>query len=403
MPLRARNERVVAKKSVRDLAWQGKRALVRVDFNVPFERGSTRISDDARIRAALPTIEHLRAQGAAVILVTHLGRPNARPDPALELGPIAERLCSLLGAPVTYVHDAVGAGARARALAPGEVLLLENIRFYPGEEANSDAFAAALAHLADAYVNDAFGTAHRAHASTELVAAHLPACAGLLMEKELAYLGSVLESPQRPLAALFGGAKVSDKVKVLERLLPQADAVLIGGGMAASFLKAQGHGVGDSLIEEELLDFCGAIVRRAEQSGTALHLPQDVVIAQRIEPGTPTQIVAASAVPDGWMILDIGPQTADAFSAVLRTMKTIVWNGPMGVAEVPPFDQGSRAVALALAESSATTVIGGGSTAEAVAAFGLADRMSHVSTGGGAALEFLEGAELPGVAALDDR
>ena len=393
------------KKSVRDIAWGGKRALVRVDFNVPFERGGARISDDSRIRAALPTIEHLRGQGAAVILVTHLGRPKGRPDPALELGPIAERLCELLGAPVTYVHDAAGADARARAeeLNPGDVLLLENIRFYPGEEANSDAFAAALARLADAYVNDAFGTAHRAHASTERVAAHLPACAGLLMEKELAYLGAVLESPERPLAAVFGGAKVSDKVKVLDRLLPQADAVFIGGGMAASFLKAQGHGVGDSLVEEDLIDFCGGAVRRAEESGVALHLPQDVAIAQRIEPGAPTQVVTADAVPEGWMILDIGPRAAAAFAAALRGMKTIVWNGPMGVAEVSPFDQGSRAVAQALAESGATTVIGGGSTAEAVAAFGLADNMSHVSTGGGASLEFLEGAELPGVAALDDR
>lgn len=393
------------KKSVRDVDWQGKRALVRVDFNVPFERGADRISDDARIRAALPTIEHLRGQGAAVILVTHLGRPKGQPDPALELGPIAERLSELLAAPVTYVHDAPGADARARAeaLNPGDVLLLENIRFYPGEEANSDAFAAALARLADAYVNDAFGTAHRAHASTERVAAYLPACAGLLMEKELAYLGAVLESPERPLAAVFGGAKVSDKVKVLDRLLSQADAVFIGGGMAASFLKAQGRSVGDSLVEEDLVDFCGAAVRRAEESGVALHLPQDVAIAQRIEPGAPMQVVAASAVPDGWMILDIGPRAAAAFAAALRTMKTIVWNGPMGVAEVPPFDQGSRAVAYALAESGATTVIGGGSTAEAVAAFGLADRMSHVSTGGGASLEFLEGAELPGVAALDDR
>ncbi len=393
------------KKSVRDVEWRGKRALVRVDFNVPFERGADRISDDARIRAALPTIEHLRGQGAAVILVTHLGRPKGKPDPALELGPIAERLSELLAAPVTYVHDAPGTDARARAeaLNPGDVLLLENIRFYPGEEANSDAFAAALARLADAYVNDAFGTAHRAHASTERVAAHLPACTGLLMEKELAYLGAVLESPERPLAAVFGGAKVSDKVKVLDRLLLQADAVFIGGGMAASFLKAQGHSVGDSLVEEDLIDFCAAALRRVEESGVALHLPQDVAIAQRIEPGAPTQITAASAVPDGWMVLDIGPQASAAFAAALRTMKTIVWNGPMGVAEVPPFDQGSRAVAQALAESGATTVIGGGSTAEAVAAFGLADRMSHVSTGGGASLEFLEGAELPGVAALDDR
>ena len=392
------------KKSVRDMAWEGKRALVRVDFNVPFERGADRISDDSRIRAALPTIEHLRGQGAAVILVTHLGRPKGRPDPALELGPIAERLCELLGAPVTYVHDAAGADARARAeaLNPGDVLLLENIRFYPGEEANSDAFAAALARLADAYVNDAFGTAHRAHASTERVAAHLPACAGLLMEKELAYLGA---SPERPLAAVFGGAKVSDKVKVLDRLLPQADAVFIGGGMAASFLKAQGHGVGDSLVEEDLIDFCGGAVRRAEESGVALHLPQDVAIAQRIEPGAPTQVVTADA---GARRLDDSGHRPPGRRRLRRRAarhEDHRVERPDGRRRgFPPSTRAPAPVAQAL----------GGERRDDRHRRRLHRRGSggvpawpiicpHVSTGGGASLEFLEGAELPGVAALDDR
>ena len=397
------------KKTVRDVDWSGQRAFVRVDFNVPFEPGSVeagdgRVSDDARIRAALPTIEYLREHGAAVVLATHLGRPGGAPKPELELAPIAARLAELLAAPVTYVHDAAGEEAlrQAISLSAGEVLLLENVRFYPGEEANSDAFAAALARLANVYVNDAFGTAHRAHASTEGVAHHLPAVAGLLMERELAFLGGVLESPQRPLAAVFGGAKVSDKTKVLERLLGQADAVLVGGGMAATFLKARGHEVGASLLEAELVEFCGAIMRRAAEEGVALHLPQDVVIAERLEAEIPTRTVDADAVPQGWMILDIGPATAAQFSEALAAMKTIVWNGPMGVCEVSPFEQGSRTIAKAIAASDATSVIGGGSTAEAVAAFGLADAMTHVSTGGGAALEFLEGRELPGVAALDD-
>ncbi len=395
----------MAKQTVRDVDWAGKRALVRVDFNVPFERGTTRISDDVRIRAALPTIEHLRQQGAAVVLATHLGRPGGEAKPELALGPIAERLAELLEAPVTYVHDAVGDGAleHAQRLGPGAVLLLENVRFYTGEEANSDAFALALARLADIYVNDAFGTAHRAHASTEGVAHHLPAVAGLLMDRELAFLGRVMESPERPLAAVFGGAKVSDKVRVLERLLGQADAILVGGGMAATFLKALGHDVGASLLEPELVGLCGDIMRRAAGAGVDLRLPLDVVVAEKVEAGVPSAVVAANAVGDGQIILDIGPATAEAFAEVLGGMKTIVWNGPMGVYEVPPFERGTEAVANAIANSQATSIIGGGSTAEAVAAFGLAGAMTHVSTGGGASLEFLEGRELPGVAALDDK
>jgi phosphoglycerate kinase len=394
----------MAKKTVRDIDWKGKRALVRVDFNVPFERGSTRISDDIRIREALPTIAHLREQGAAVVLCTHLGRPGGERNPDMELGPVAERLSELLAAPVTYVHDAPGpeALAAAQALGAGEVLLLENIRFWPGEEANDADFARSLAGLADAYVNDAFGTAHRAHASTEGVAHHLPAVAGLLLEKELRFLGGALDDPKRPLSALMGGAKVSDKLKVLQRLIGHAEHIFVGGGMAATFLKAKGLGIGASLLEEPMVTECAGLLERAGGAGTTLHLPTDAVIAQKLEKGVPTQTVNVDAVPEGWMILDIGPRTAQDFAERLRAMGTIVWNGPMGVFEVPPFDAGTRVVADAVAGSGAVSIIGGGSTAEVVGHLGLAAHMTHVSTGGGASLEFLEGRVLPGVAALND-
>ena len=395
----------MTKMTVRDIDWRGKRALVRVDFNVPYERGTTRISDDIRIREALPTIRHLRDAGASVVLCTHLGRPGGKASPDLELGPIAERLSELLGAPAAYVHDAPGDEARraADALRPGDVLLIENVRFWPGEEENDPEFAAALAALAGAYVNDAFGTAHRAHASTEGVARLLPAVAGLLMEKEVTFLGGVLEDPKRPLAALLGGAKVSDKLKVLDRLIGHADELFVGGGMAATFLKAQGHETGASLLEEDLVDFCSETLARAAAAGMTLNLPTDVVVAERIEPGVETAVAAADHAPPCMMMLDIGPATAEDYARRLATMGSVVWNGPMGVFEVPPFDQGTKTVANALADSGAVTVIGGGSTAEAVAHLGLADKMSHVSTGGGASLEFLEGRELPGVAALNDK
>ena len=392
----------MAKQTVRDMDWQGKRALVRVDFNVPYERGTTRISDDVRIREALPTISYLRESGAKVLLCTHLGRPGGKRSLEWELAPIAERLAELLEAPVHYVHDTVGEDAKeqADAMAPGEVLLLENVRFWPGEEVNEPEFAKGLASLADVYVNDAFGTAHRAHASTEGVAHHLPAVAGLLMEKEVTFLGRVLEAPQRPLAALLGGAKVSDKLKVLERLIGHADELYVGGGMAATFLKAKGLGIGGSLLEADLVEACAGMMARAQGK---LHLPVDAVIAEKLEKGVPTKTVAVEAVPEGWMILDIGPTTAEQYASELGQAGTVVWNGPMGVFEVPPFDQGTRVVAKALATSEAVTVIGGGSTAEAVGAMGLADKMTHVSTGGGASLEFLEGKVLPGVAALNDK
>jgi phosphoglycerate kinase len=395
----------MAKKTVKDIDWSGKRALVRVDFNVPFERGTTRISDDIRIREAVPTINHIRNAGGSVVLCTHLGRPGGKPSAEFELGPIAERLAELLSTSVDYVHDAPGdeAKSKARALKPGQVLLLENIRFWPGEEKNDMAFAKELAALGDIYVNDAFGTAHRAHASTEGVAHHLPAVAGLLMEKEITFLGGVLEDPKRPLAALLGGAKVSDKIKVLERIVGHANALYVGGGMAATFLKAKGLGIGNSLLEQDLVPFCQDVLKRCESSGTALNLPDDVVVAEKLEKDVPTKTVGVNAVPDGWMILDIGAQSAERFAKELASMGTVVWNGPMGVFEVPPFDAGTRVVANGLANSNAVTVIGGGSTSEAVDAMGLADKMTHVSTGGGASLEFLEGKELPGVAALQDK
>jgi len=392
----------MAKQTVREVDWAGKRALVRVDFNVPFERGTSRISDDIRIREAIPTINHLRNGGASVVLCTHLGRPGGTRRVDLQLTPIAERLATLLSTTVDYVHDAPGdqALAKANALEAGQVLLVENIRFWEGEEANDPGFAQAIGRLADVYVNDAFGTAHRAHASTEGVAHVLPGVAGLLMEKEVTFLGGVLDDPKRPLAALLGGAKVSDKIKVLERLIDHADALYVGGGMAATFLKAKGLGIGNSLLEGNLVDFCAEVLVRCKAAGTTLTLPTDVVIAQKLEAGIPTRTVAADAVPDDWMILDIGPESADLFANQLGTMGTVVWNGPMGVFEVPPFHTGTRVVAEGLAAGSAVTIIGGGSTAEVVDALGLADEMTHVSTGGGASLEFLEGKVLPGVAAL---
>ena len=304
------------KRTIRDFDWQGKRALVRVDFNVPFERGTTRISDDVRIREAVPTIEHLRGQSAAVVLCTHLGRPDGKRVPDLELGPIVERLSELLGAPVGYVHDAPGddAKAAAGALASGDVLMLDNIRFWPGEEANDPDFAAALASLADAYVNDAFGTAHRAHASTEGVAHRLPAMAGLLMEKEITFLGGVLEHPARPLAALLGGAKVSDKLQVLGRLIGHADELFVGGGMAGTFLKAQGYEIGASLLEEDLINFCADTMERAAEASTPITLPEDVVVAERIEPDVPTSVVGIGDIPSNAMVLDIGPRTAASYA-----------------------------------------------------------------------------------------
>ncbi len=394
----------MAKQTVEDIDVQGKRVLVRVDFNVPMEDGH--ISDDNRIRAAVPTIDYLVEQGARVILCSHLGRPNGQVDEGSRLAPIAEGLQAVLDAPVTYLTDTVGPIAEAvvTAMEPGEVLLLENLRFHPGEEKNDPEFAGQLARLADVYVNDAFGTAHRAHASTAGVAAFLPAVSGFLMEREITMLGSVLESPKRPLAAVMGGAKVSDKIAVLETLLDRVDVLVIGGGMAATFIKAMGNGVGYSLLEEERVEFARETIERCASRGVNLVLPPDLVVADAFDARAAAQVVAAEAIPDGWRIMDIGPSAVWDFTEALRPCGTVLWNGPMGVFEWEAFSHGTRAVGQLLASlEDAVTIVGGGSTAEAVAELGLAADMTHVSTGGGASLEFFEGKELPGVAALLDK
>jgi len=393
----------MAKQTIRDVAVDGRRVLVRVDFNVPLEDG--RITDDLRIRAALPTIRYLLERGARVILCSHLGRPRGRPDPALRLAPVAQRLGELLGQPVHTVEAVVGPEVEAAVarLRPGEVLLLENLRFHPGEEANDEAFARQLAALADLYVNDAFGAAHRAHASTVGVARYLPAVAGLLMEKELAYLGRVLDDPVRPFVAILGGKKVSDKIPVIRHLLTRADALLLGGAMTYTFLKARGLEVGKSLWEPEMVPLARELMEEAQRREVRLELPGDVVVAPAADPGVPHQVVPVEAIPPDQMGLDIGPRTRERFAAVVERAGTVVWNGPMGVFEVPPFDAGTRVVAEAMARSQAITVVGGGDSAAAVRRLGVEERMTHVSTGGGAALEFLEGRVLPGVAALQDR
>ncbi len=390
------------KQTVRDIDARGKRALVRVDFNVPMEGG--RILDDLRLRAALPTIEALRQSGAKVILCSHLGRPKGKVVESLRLAPVAARLSELLGAPVATARDCVGPEAEAAVarLREGDVLLLENLRFHGEEEANDPQFVRQLASLADVYINDAFGTAHRAHASTEGVAHHLPAVAGLLMEKEIDYLGRVVADPQRPLGAVIGGAKISDKMAVLRNLLAKADVLVIGGGMANTFLKAQGLAVGDSLVEDDQLDAARGVSEEAQRRGARLLLPVDVVIADRFAADAESRVVPVAEVPEGWRIMDAGPRSIEAYAEALRGCRTVVWNGPLGVAEFPAFAGGSRALAQALAGLDAVTIVGGGETAALVAEAGLATKFDHVSTGGGAFLEFLEGRELPGVAALLD-
>ena len=393
----------MAKQTIRDVAWQGKRALVRVDFNVPLD--GARIADDTRIRAALPTIEALREGGASVVLMSHLGRPKGRVDPRYSLAPVARHLSELLGTEVALLPDCVGPEVEAavRRLRPGQVVTLENLRFHPEEEANDPAFARGLAALGDVYVNDAFGTAHRAHASTEGVAHLLPAVAGLLMERELAALGRALGQAERPFVTILGGAKVSDKIGVIENLLAKVDALLIGGGMANTFLAAQGHPIGKSLAEPEKAELARDLLRRAADRNVTLALPVDVVVAPQMSAQAPRRTVGIDEVPADEAIFDIGPRTIARYRELLADPKTVVWNGPMGVFEVAPFAAGTRAIAEAVAGSGAFTVVGGGDSVAALEEAGLADRISHVSTGGGASLEFLEGRELPGVAALQDR
>ncbi len=390
------------KKTIRDIDLTGKRVLIRVDFNVPVKKDV--VTDDTRVRAAVPTLQYILDQKPRYIaLMSHLGRPKGGPDPKYSLRPVAPVLAKLLGVEVAFAEDCVGEAARkaAAALPAGGVLLLENTRFYPGEEKNDLELAQQMAELGDVYVNDAFGSAHRAHSSTEGVARYLPAVSGFLMEKELDYLVNAIEQAQRPFVAILGGAKVSDKIGVIESLLTQCDTLLIGGGMANTFFKAQGWVVGDSLVEDEALDTARALLAKG---GTKLVLPAEVVIGDAFADDAHTKVIKASAgVPEGWRILDIGPSAVEQFRAVLKDAKTVVWNGPMGVFEMSNFAKGTYAIAEVLAESSATTIIGGGDSAAAVAKAGLAERMSHISTGGGASLELLEGKVLPGVVALNDR
>ena len=391
----------MSKKTVRDIDVAGRRVFVRVDFNVPLDHG--RIADDRRIRAALPTITYLLDHGAAVILASHLGRPKG-PDDALRMDPVAGHLGELLHRPVRKLNDCVGPEVEAtvRAMRPGDVILLENLRFHKEEEANDPAFARALARLADVYVNDAFGTAHRAHASTVGVAQLLPAVAGFLMERELTYLGKVLQHPTAPLVVILGGKKVEDKIGVIRNLLPLASTMLIGGGMCYTFLRATGARIGGSLCEHDKLELAREIVADADRRGVRLLLPLDVVAADRAAADASVQVVDAREIPDGWIGLDIGPRTEAAFAAPIAAAGTILWNGPMGVFELAPFAGGTRAIARAVAESCAVSIVGGGDTAAAVEQFGYADMITHISTGGGATLEFMEGVTLPGVAALQD-
>lgn len=392
----------MAKKTVRDIDVFNKRVLMRADFNVPMQDGE--ITDDKRIRAAVPTIQYLIEKGGKVILMSHFGRPKGKVADEFRLDPIAVRLGELLGKPVTKVNDCIGDEPKAVVdkMQPGDVVLLENVRFYAEEEKNDPEFAKKLASLGDIYVNDAFGTAHRAHASTEGVAKYLPAVSGFLMEKELEFLGNAVNDPKRPFVAILGGAKVKDKIAVIEALLEKVDTLIIGGGMAYTFLKSQGYEIGKSLLDADRLDFCREILTKAEEAGVKFLLPVDVVVAQEFAADAEHKVVAANEIPADWEGLDIGPKTIELFKSAIAEAATVVWNGPMGVFEFPAFAKGTNAIAQAMAESDAVTVIGGGDSAAAVEQAGLADKMTHVSTGGGASLEFLEGKVLPGVAALND-
>ena len=388
------------KKTIKDIDVAGKKVLVRVDYNVPTKDG--KVTDDTRIRGAMPTLDYLLEKGAAVILFSHLGRPKGGPDPKYSMQPVADHLSKLMGKPVAFASDCVGpvAEAAAAALKPGDVLLLENTRFHPEEEKNDLELAKKMAALADIYVNDAFGSAHRAHSSTEGVARFLPAVAGFLMEKEIQYLGAAIANPARPFVAILGGAKISDKIGVIRNLLIKADAVLIGGGMANTFFKAQGYDMADSLVEAEALETAREILG---QAATKLHLPVDVVIADRFDAEAESKTISTGNVPAGWRILDIGPETVAQYAKIIAGAGTVVWNGPMGVFEFPRFAKGTFDVAKAVADSKSISIIGGGDSVAAVNQSGLDSKITHISTGGGASLEMLEGLVLPGLAALQDK
>jgi len=393
------------KKSVKDIDVRGRKVLLRCDFNVPLDKKTGAVTDEGRIAASLPTIRYLINEGAAVIACSHLGRPDGEWNMKLSMGVVAERLSALLGKNVVLAKDVIGEDAKkqAAALKPGDVMLLENLRFHKEEEKNDPAFAKALAQLADIYVDDAFGTAHRAHASTEGVSHYLPAVAGFLIDAELRQIGGALDRPKRPFVAILGGSKVSDKLAVITNLLNKVDALLIGGGMAFTFIKAAGGSIGKSICEDDKINYALDVLEKAKKLGVDLLLPTDAVAASEFSGKAESRIVDSGAIPEGMMGLDIGPRTAAAFSGKIKKAATVIWNGPMGVFEFPKFAEGTRAVAGALADSEAVSIVGGGDSAAAIRQYGLEDKVTHVSTGGGATLEFLEGRELPGIACLLDK
>jgi 3-phosphoglycerate kinase len=392
------------KKTIEDIDVSGKKVLVRVDFNVPLDE-NRRITDDRRIREALPTIKYLIDHNAMVILISHLGRPKGKFDEKYSMAPVAERLQQLLNKPVVLAKDVIGDSAKAcvAAMKPGDVVLLENVRFHAEEEKNDPEFAKALASLAEIYVNDAFGTAHRAHASTAGVATYLPAVAGYLIKKELDIMGRALDNPERPFVAVLGGVKVSDKIGVINNLIDKVDTLIIGGAMAYTFFRAKGYSTGSSVVEEDKIDLAKELMAKAQAKGVELLLPVDNVVAKEFKADAEHKVVPSEAMPDGWQGVDIGPKTIEMFSKVIENAKTVVWNGPMGVFEMPAFANGTRAIAEAMSRCKGVTIIGGGDSAAAVEQLGYADKMTHISTGGGASLEFLEGKELPGVAVLNDK
>ncbi len=391
------------KKTMKDLDVKGKRVFVRVDFNVPMADGE--ITDETRIRAAIPTIEYLVEQGAKVILASHLGRPKGEVKEDMRLTAVGIRLAEILGKPVTKLDESIGEAVETAVanMHNGDIVLLENVRFHAGEEKNDPALAEQFAKLADVYVNDAFGAAHRAHASTEGIAKHIPAVSGFLMEKELDVLGKALSNPERPFTAIIGGAKVKDKIGVIESLLEKVDHLIIGGGLSFTFIKAQGHDIGKSLLEEDKIELAKSFIEKAQAKGVQLHMPIDAVVANEFSKDAETKVVDVDAIPADWMGLDIGPKTAAHYAEVIKNSKLIIWNGPMGVFELEPFANGTKTVADAMAATAGYTVIGGGDSAAAVEKFEVADKMDHISTGGGASLELMEGKELPGIVALNDK